>query len=159
MYAAARRCTFTGRAVKVRAVMSLPSLLLRILLSVTLLVSGTGNAVAALQMHVAQAGQAHAGHAMDDCAMTAKADPAVSATCHDADGVPTAAEPAPAHDHGQPDCCSTGHCDGFCAQQAPAAMPAAWIGNGPRASTDPIGPVPAGHPAPPLPSPQRPPIA
>ncbi|MGS1079255.1 CopL family metal-binding regulatory protein [Pseudoxanthomonas beigongshangi] len=139
--------------------MSLPSLLLRIVLSVTLLVSGTGNAVAALQMHLAQASLPHHGHAMDDCAMRAMAEPAMSAPCHDVDGSRVAPEPAPVQDHGQPDCCSTGHCDGFCAQQAPATMPAAWAGNGPRASADPLGPVPTGHPAPPLPSPQRPPIA
>ncbi len=141
--------------------MSLPSLLLRILLSVTLLVSGTGNAVAALQMQLAQAGTPHHGHAMDkpDCAMAARSEPATNGPCHEA--AANIVEPAPLHANGhcQPDGCTAGHCDGFCAQQAPATVPSAWLGNGPRAHADLAGHLPAGHPAPPLPSPQRPPIA
>ncbi len=143
--------------------MSLSSLLLRILLSVTLLVSGTGNAVAALQMHLAQASTPHHGHAMDgaDCAMdaNASAEPMASGPCHDAAATSVDPEPLHANGHCQPDCCAAGHCDGFCAQQAPATVPNAWVGNGPRAHADLAGHLPAGHPAPPLPSPQRPPIA
>lgn len=141
--------------------MSLPSLLLRILLSVTLLVSGTGNAVAALQMHLAQASLPHHGHAMDDgdCAAAAQPEPATSAPCHDGAGTDLSPAPLHANGHCQPDCCAAGHCDGFCAQQAPATVPSVWAGNGPRAHADLAGHLPAGHPAPPLPSPQRPPIA
>ena len=159
MYGVERRCTFAGRAVKVPPAMSFPSLLLRILLSVTLLVSGTGNAVAALQMHVAQSGAPHHGHAMEDADCAAPAPPArvASATCHDEN----AAAPEALHGNGhcQPDCCAAGHCDGFCAQQAPATMPAAWPGHRPRARASLAGHLTTAHPAPPLPSPQRPPIA
>lgn len=137
-------------------------LLLRLSLIAALLVSALGNAAAAVRMEFEHA--AHAPAATAAARSQAQAQPDPASACHQAADAPAAAPADTAGDGGhgdpgQPDCCQSGHCDGVCLQQVPAALPGLWTSMAIAVRLPAAARLPAGHPTPALPRPQRPPIA
>jgi hypothetical protein len=124
------------------AAMTFSAVLLRVLLSLALVLNGIGSAVAAVHAHAGHAGHEHApAMAMAD-----------GAPCHDQAPLP------PAADDGAGDCCHGARC--HCACTAPGATVAAiaWLPQ----PQPPVAPathrLEAGHRAPALAHPIRPPI-
>lgn len=152
--------------------MPLLPLLLRVFLSLVLIVTGTGNVIAATQMQLEHAAREQAareraastaGHAGLLARQAAAHGESVAASdCHPAVDA-TAAHPdmdwSAVQDHGQPDCCQTNHCDGYCVQQVPVAFAGPWLAEAPPMRGLESVTATAGHPSPALPLPKRPPIA
>lgn len=136
--------------------MSPRALLLRVLLCISLVLNGSGYAVAATQMHMAHLAADNVA-AMDDADMP---------PCHShGDSVEAVAKPAPmtdcesTHAPTQPDCCQSSQCACDCLQHATATLvqlpsPAATIARAPGIAT-----MHDGHAAPALANLIRPPIA
>lgn len=138
-----------------------PSVLLRVLLSLALILNGSGYAAASMHVAGAAFSMAHAESVGD----------AVPATCHEA--TPMAAhvqhadvdldtsmvEHAPGHPgvDGGSDCCQSGICECACVHVATAAVAALLTREPPVAGT-PSRSLQLGHPAPALANPIRPPI-
>jgi len=136
-------------------------ILLRFVLCISLILNGSGVAVAATQMQ------------MGDSHLTRQAMPPVAAmpgACHEMPGMEA---PAPQHhvaavDNGTPgsaslagsplDCSDSSGCDCSCAQQAQFAPTAATIGGAMGGDSTAVRPMKAGHPAPAMPHLIRPPI-
>jgi hypothetical protein len=139
--------------------MSLPAFLLRLLLCATLVLNGTGYAVAATQMqltHVAGSEQDHrpAVAAESDtgppCHSQEQADQATPATPHDTGSL--------AMQHESPDCCQVSLCSCDCLQHASLAMTGLLAPTPERLHAPSMRRVPAGHAAPALANLIRPPI-
>lgn len=134
--------------------MSRWSILLRVLLSLSLVLEGGGWAMASAQRHVPSAGMG------SERASAASADDAMRA-CHGHHGaaahVALAGHAAP-HGHAAPDCCTSGDCDGAClhaqATVAMSSLPVAVAPDAPPAVTRLV----RGHASPTLPHLIRPPI-
>jgi hypothetical protein len=138
-------------------------LLLRILISISLILDGTGTAVSATRMLVEHAATTHS--------MPVQANVKVTATrpCHQQDNRVVAAEMADAamadmpgaaikSSHRTTDCCRSGDCGCACLQATPASMVALTL---PRAVMNHVAiasPRNPGHASPALPHLIRPPI-
>ena len=143
--------------------MSLPSLMLRVLLVVALVLNGTGTALATAHVHATHADAARLASEARDAAVAAHEE---AASCHDQGLPPRAADPATdpapvpeAPIPGDPeDCCDTTACGCACAHTATAAVlapPSGW----PVAARAPDPPIaPTTHAEPSLPRLIRPPI-
>lgn len=147
--------------------MSVSALLLRALLSLVLILNGSGSAMAATGMELGHL----SGHAPAGETAMAHAEP--EPPCHESGTSPMAhagpvnpvATEAPPIAHGtpggaapEPDCCTASHCGGACLQHLTATVPVVSTGPvlvvraaSPRATA-------GAHAAPPLPNPIRPPI-
>lgn len=134
-------------------------LLLRVLLSLSLILNSSGYAMASAHMSV--------GH-QDSVSATGQpaADPADSAQppCHQHD---EAAEQAPGippdtaavdSDSPSPDCCKSGACRCACVQHVPATIPVHALGEAAMEHAAIVLPLTLGHAAPALPDLIRPPI-
>ena len=138
-------------------------LLLRVLLSLCLILNGSGYAMASAHMSM---GHQESGGAMGQLA----ADPADSAQppCHQLhDAAPQAAEQAPGSppdtaavdsDSPSPDCCKSGACRCACVQHVPATIPVHALGEAAMEHAAIVLPLTLGHAAPALPDLIRPPI-
>lgn len=133
------------------------ALLLRVLLSITLILNGSGYALAATQVQMAQAAMAH------DAAPTAQH--GTARACHE-QGMAAMTTDAPANadshtsnsGHPVPDCCKSGKC--VCAAAQPTSLTLASLSLREAGIYRAIG-VPAirvGHASPLLAHPIRPPI-
>jgi hypothetical protein len=131
------------------------SVLLRVLLSLSLLLNGSGYAAAAAQTQdeSPSASTAHARPQVDEsspCPGHARA-PAAN---------PQVSEPDSAqHKHDKPACCKSAQCVGACLQHVPAAIVGAWIAPAAITHGDADRQSKSAHPAPALPDRNRPPIA
>ena len=128
--------------------MSIPALLLRLLLALTLVVNGTTGAMATVH--------AHAAASQDDVAMTSHD----GGGCHGDDASmapdrPAPPTPAPADDCGG---CAGGACTCACMSLVHVALPAPIVGLAPAPRIVPAPLPAAARTAPPLPLPIRPPI-
>lgn len=141
--------------------MPLPSLLLRVLLSLSLILNGSGYAFASghLQMQSAASTMAEGGVAQDSSQS--------QAPCHDEGGIATAlpattdTQPADSpHDPGHrgADCCQSGSCRCICAHGSVAVVPPLRGNPGAPMHAAMVQPLLAGYPAPVLPHLIRPPI-
>lgn len=142
--------------------MSIGSVLLRLLLSLCLVLNGTGVAAASAHMPMqheqpapttsaasaaAEAMPCHGGH--HQATMQSPADPA--ATAHASHGKPA----KPSH---TPDCCKSGTCRCACVHVAQAGVPALLLPAMVPMHERSVRTLALGHAAPALPHPIRPPI-
>lgn len=141
------------------------NVLLRLLLSLSLVLYGSGVAAAATGMQMAHA--TATAHSIDPA--TGRVSEGGPAPCHDAaeTTVSAAEDPAETADvgtdiststHGSPDCCEASGCDCSCIQQVQVASIALGVENlAPDRSTA-VRAMTAGHASPALPHLIRPPI-
>lgn len=149
--------------------MSPSALLLRVLLSLALVFSGSGSAVAATTMQLAHAaGGAHDGHGQ----IADSGQRAAGGSCHEApDGVHAHATHVAdthdgdvhsgmvlEHDNGTPDCCQDGQCHCPCAHQLAATMSDPCLCDAIPVEDAGLRLLGSGYPPPPLPHLIRPPI-
>lgn len=144
--------------------MPVPSLLLRVLLSLSLVLNGSGYAMASTHMQMGHhesaattPQQAHDTVAAADPAChpqhhDSASEPATQASDTTPDIAPMKSEPP------QPDCCKSGACHCACVQQAQAAIPMYSEGNAGMGRADVVFALQAGHAAPVLRHLIRPPI-
>lgn len=126
------------------------AILLRVLLSLGLILNGSGYAAAAAKVQ------------MERPAPVADASQARNASpCPEHAGVSAAEgdEAEATHDDHTPECCRSAKCAGACLQHAPAAIVAPWIGPATVAHSDAVREMKAAHAPPTLPRRIRPPIA
>jgi len=144
-----------------RAMSSIAATLLRVLLSVVLILNGSGYAYAAAQMPMSGAavGSVNDRDMRDHDAAVDEASP-----CHQAMGGERA-DPAPPADglaghagHDGANCCQSDQCDCVCAQHVPATSLAFWLRPPVRVSSRVPAYRPVQHLSPALPHLQRPPI-
>ncbi|GGD53019.1 CopL family metal-binding regulatory protein [Pseudoxanthomonas indica] len=142
--------------------MSRESLLLRLLLAVSLVITTSAGALASARMHLSQAGAAvatapvvatQAGAPCHDEPGTL----AAAATEHAASAPVAAQEQAPAQGHA--DCCLGGDCDGICLLSLPPLPVATALAGLPPVTARYLIEAHADRAAPRLTRPQRPPIA
>ncbi|MCY7355496.1 MAG: CopL family metal-binding regulatory protein [Lysobacter sp.] len=140
------------------------SILLRGLLSLSLILNGSGYAMASMHTQM--------GH-MDSVSSTLPATPQpVAATeppCYQHHGasavvvveLPDAMqdEPSTKRGHPSPDCCKSGACHCACIHQAQAAIPTHVLRHDTAEHASSVRPLKPGHPAPALPHLIRPPIS
>lgn len=136
-------------------------MLLRLVLSLGLILNGSGYASAAAMLHVANAAPAAVVSDTPQAENTAPC-PEHGAVTTSAE-VETAASSA-SHDpgqreHGKPGCCGAAGCIATCLQHAPAAIVAPWFGPAVPVHSVSIGWTDAAHASPALPDRIRPPIA
>jgi hypothetical protein len=142
--------------------MHLPSILLRLLMCVTLILNGSAAAMASVGMPLEHA---HA-MAMNPGSMSSVAESGHEASppCHESMAVDTAGHPSPAPapeqtpDPGSPDCCTSGSCMCACAQHGFATSVAAFRVEVVSARSGPVHPLSTGHAEPAQPHLIRPPI-
>jgi hypothetical protein len=130
----------------------LTSILLRLLLSLSLVLNGSSYAAAAAKMPMEHVAAAHE---------KSKAEEAPPCPGHSdltaADG--QGAEPGSAtHEHDKPECCKSAKCVGACLQHAPVAIVAQWVGPAAIEHSDAVRQIKAAHANPALPHRIRPPI-
>ncbi len=145
-------------------VMSVWSLLLRVLLTVGLILNGSGNAVASAHMqmpHMSIAGAAPLAAANP----VATAEPSCHEPGHGAVSVAETQRPDAATDampvtseHPSPDCCKSEACSCACVHQAQAAVPAVALQQAVIEHVSSVRPMKSGHDSPALPHLIRPPI-
>ena len=134
---------------------SLSAILLRLLLSLSLILNGSGYAAAAAKM------QMHHPASVADVSSTSKAQK--SSPCPEHGGVTSvaghAAESSSATpDDNRPECCKSAKCAGACLQHVPTAVTIHWIGPATITHSNATRPMKAAHATPALPHRIRPPI-
>ena len=135
--------------------MPLWPLLLRVVLSLTLLMNGVTTAMASVQMDIHHASQ---------MAQAARLTPVANAhqSCHEGaaepDGKATKDEPPPGDHSRHSDCCKSASCRCACLQSAQATVPMWSAVKVPAYQFHSVRPLPLGHAEPRLPHLIRPPI-
>jgi hypothetical protein len=131
------------------------SILLRLLLSLSLILNGSGYAAAAVKMPMEHAASVAAAH---EKARAEEAPPCPEHT----DVTPAddhgAVLESVTHEHDRPECCKSAKCAGACFQHAPAAIVAQCMGPAAIEHSDAIRQIKAAHATPALPHRIRPPI-
>ena len=128
---------------------------MRLLLCLSLVLNGSGYAVAAAKMQMEQS----------PVAATVRTSPQSERKppCHEhadvAAGDRQGAAPEPASGDDVPDCCKWAKCAGACLYHAPAAIASLWIEPITSVHSDVVRPIKAAHAAPSLPRRIRPPIS
>ena len=130
-------------------------MLLRLLLSLSLILNGSGYAAAAAKMQMEHAASVAASHEKSQAEEAPPCPGHSDLTAADDQG----AEPDSAtHDHQKPDCCKSAKCAGACLQHAPAAIVAQWMGPTAIGHSNAVRQIKAAHATPALPHRIRPPI-
>ena len=146
--------------VKVRA-MSIRAILLRVLLSVSLVLNGATGAAAAVRMQMPHDdGQAFAALAAESPESASGEMPCHQQATGTSDNAPLpAADPQPATSkHSTPDCCKSSGCNCACVQAAQTPLASMFIHAALVDHSRSVSPVLPGHPSPALPHLIRPPI-
>ncbi len=139
------------------------ALLLRILISISLILDGTGTAVSATRMVVEHAATTHS------MPVRANVTAAAMRPCHHQDSMAVAAGTTQAamaevpsagtkSSHRSKDCCRSGNCGCACLQGTPAAMVALTLPRAVLIDVAIASPIKPGHASPALPHLIRPPI-
>lgn len=147
--------------------MPVPALLLRVLLCVTLILNGSGYAVASTAMEMGHLSDAHHPASAPEHAAMRGGSASAGMPCHEeAAGSPvptidtvgsTSPQPDPDGPAADPDCCTSSHC--VCVQQLAAAVPQAVVRPPVAVHAPDVRAVASARAAPLIPQPIRPPIA